>query len=182
MARFLRSRARSSFIAARGGATAVEFALLLPALLLLYLGGYELTRALSTYRKVTDTTTEIASIVSQYSTMSSSDVSSVLGASTQIMAPNSTANLKLVLSEISTDAHSNATVTWSQAYNGGTVLTAGSAVTLPAGLAMANTSYILVQTAYSYTPTIGAAYVPTIPLSDSIYMLPRQSSSITYTG
>lgn len=36
---------------------AIEFALLVPVLLLMYLGGYELTQALSTYRKLTDTTT-----------------------------------------------------------------------------------------------------------------------------
>ena len=61
----MRAGTARSFLRARGGATAVEFALLLPFLLLLYLGGFELTQALSTYRKLTDTTAELASIVSQ---------------------------------------------------------------------------------------------------------------------
>ena len=47
---------------------------------------------------------------------------------------------------------------------------------------MANTSYVLVQTTYVYTPTIGAAYVPVIPMHNSIYMLPRRSTTIAYTG
>jgi Flp pilus assembly protein TadG len=167
---------------ARSGATAVEFALLLPFLLTLYLGGFELTRGLSTYRKLTDTTTEIGSIVSQYPTLSAANLASIFGASTQIMQPYSAANLKIVLSEVSTDASGNPTVTWSQGYNGGAPLVVGSAVSMPPGLALPSTSYVLVQTSYIYSPTIGAAFVPSIPLSDSIYMLPRQSSSIAYTG
>lgn len=167
---------------ARDGATAVEFALLLPFLLLLYLGGYELTQALSTYRKLTDATTQIANIVAQYTTMSALDVTSVCQASTQIMAPNSATGLKIVVTEVSTDANKNATVTWSQAYNGGTAYTAGASWTLPTGLAMASSSYVLVQTSYVYSPTIGAAYVPSITMSNKIYMLPRQSTTINYTG
>jgi Flp pilus assembly protein TadG len=180
-----RSKLGGCFIAfarARSGVAAVEFALVLPVLLLLYLGGFELTQALSIYRKLTDTTTEIASIVSQYAVISSSGVTSVFDASTQIMYPHSAANLKIVLSEVSTDVNSNATVTWSQAYDGAAPLTAGAAVVMPAGLAMANTSYVLVQTTYLYTPTIGAAYVKPITLRNSIYMLPRRSPTIAYTG
>jgi Flp pilus assembly protein TadG len=169
------------FARARSGIAAVEFALIAPVLLLLYLGGYELTQALSTYRKLTDTTTELASIVSQYAVISSSEVTSVFTASSQIMYPHSAASLTIVLSEVSTDANSNPTVTWSQAYNGGAALTAGSAVAMPANLAMANTSYILVQTTYLYTPTIGAAFVQPITMHDSIYMLPRRSPTIAYT-
>lgn len=168
-----------AFARARGGVAAVEFALLLPFLLALYLGGYEITQALSTYRKLTDTTSEIANIVSQYAVMSSTDVNSVLAASTQIMTPASTANLKIALSEVTTDANSNPTVQCFGTYNGGVCPTK---VTMPAGLAMANTSYILVQTTYQYTPVIGAAFVRPISLHNQIYMLPRRSPTIAYTG
>jgi Flp pilus assembly protein TadG len=170
------------FARARRGAAAIEFAILVPVLLLLYLGGFEITQALSTYRKLTDTTTEIANIVSQYAGLSAANITSIFDASTQIMTPRSAASLTIVLSEVSTDASSNPTVTWSQAYNGAVALTQGAAVAMPAGLAMPNTSYILVQTTYRYTPTIGAAYVKPIPMNNSIYMLPRRSPTIAYTG
>ena len=114
--------------------------------------------------------------------MSAANLSSIFGASSQIMAPYSASNLKIVLSEVTTDASSNAKVNWSQGYNGGIPLTAGTAVSMPSGLAMPNSNYILVQTSYLYSPTIGAAYVPQIALSDSIYMMPRQSTAIVYTG
>jgi Flp pilus assembly protein TadG len=166
----------------RRGVSAVEFALILPTFLILYLGGFEISNATATYRKVTDTTVELANVTAQYTTMASSDVTTVMSASAQIMAPYSTSSLKIVLSEITTDANNNATVTWSQSYNGGTPLTVGAAVTLPTGYGSKSTSYILVNTTYSYVPTIGASFVGTIPMSDQLYMLPRQSPSIPYTG
>jgi Flp pilus assembly protein TadG len=150
--------------------------------MLLYLGGFEVSQAAATYRKVTDTTVEIANIVAQYTSMSSADAQDVMGSSTQIMAPYSTSQLTIVLSEITTDVNSNATVTWSQAYNGGVPLTVGSAATLPAGIIAASTSYILVTTTYTYIPTVGAVFVGNIPMTDQIYMLPRQSASIPFTG
>jgi Flp pilus assembly protein TadG len=178
-----RIRARlAGFARADKGVAAVEFALVLPFLLLLFLGGWELTNAASTYRKVTDTTAQLADIVSQYTSMSSTDVNSVFSATTQIMYPDTTNNLQIVLSEISTNANNVATVTWSQAYNGGAPLTAGSSFTLPSGLALPNTSYIYVQSSYMYTPTIGSMYISNIPMKTSLFVLPRETSSIAYTG
>jgi Flp pilus assembly protein TadG len=166
----------------RRGVAAVEFALLTPVLLLVYLGGFEASQAVATFRKLSDMTVELANITAQYTTMSNTDVTSVEAASTQIMAPYTTSNAAIVVSEITTDANSNATVTWSVPYNGATALTKGASYTLPSGMVTASTSYILVKSTYTYTPSIGSAYIGAIPMTDQIYMLPRQSTSITYTG
>lgn len=163
------------------GVAAVEFALVLPILLLVYLGGFEVSQAVAAYRKVADTTVELASVAGQYSTMSAADVSNIFNASAQIMTPYPTQNLSIVLSEVTTDGSGAATVTWSQQYHG-TALAAGSAVTLPAGMATPSTSYIMVDTKYTYVPTVGAAFVGSIPMSDRVFMLPRQSTAIPYTG
>jgi len=166
----------------RRGVALVEFALIFPMLVALYFGGYEVCNMTATYRKLTDTTVELANVTAQYSTLAASDVSTVFAATSQIMAPYSTANLKIVLSEVTTDVNSNATVTWSQAYNGATPLTAGSAVTMPTGLASPSSNYILVQTTYNYTPTVGSAFISAVPMTSSIYIIPRNSPSIPYTG
>ena len=49
---------------------------------------------------------------------------------------------------------------------------------MPANFASPNSHYILVETTYGYTPTIGAAFVNSIPMTDQIFMVPRQSPSI----
>jgi Flp pilus assembly protein TadG len=172
----------SRWRADRRGVSAVEFALVMPLLLLVYVGGAEVSQALSTYRKLIDTTSELANITSQYTTMAASDVSGVMSASAQVMAPYPTANLSIVLSEISTNANSQATVIWSRSYNGATPLTVGASYTLPTGMAQPNISYILVETVYTYVPAVATTFVGTIPMSSQIYVQPRQSSSIPYTG
>jgi len=73
-------------------------------------------------------------------------------------------------------------VTWSQAYNGGTALAVGASYTLPSSLRTASTSYMLVQTAYSWSPLVTGGPFGAINMTDQIYGLPRQSSSIPYTG
>ena len=173
---------RSSWTKDARGVAAVEFALIAPVLLTLLLTGYETFFALSTYRKLTDTTVQLANVVSQYTTMSATDVTTVFNATSQIMAPYSTNHLSIVLSEVTADASGNPTVTWSRAYNGATPLATGSSVVMPTGLAAPSTSYILVRSAYTYIPAGAPGFVGNIPMADQLFALPRQSTSIPYTG
>jgi Flp pilus assembly protein TadG len=166
------------------GVAAVEFAFTVPILLLLYLGGFELSQAMATYRKVSDTTVELANVSAQYTTMSASvDVPSIFSASSQIMTPFSTGNLTIVMSEVYTDPTTNvATVQWSYPYQGGTPLPAGQVIALPAGMAQPGLCYILVQATYLYNPVVGAAFIGSIPMTDQIFMQPRSSACIAQTA
>jgi Flp pilus assembly protein TadG len=170
------------FRADRRGVAALEFALVTPTLLALYLGGYEATEAVAAYRKVADTTVTLANVTAQYTSLSATDMEAVFAASSQVMAPLSTANLSMVVSEITTDSSGQPTVTWSQAYNGAVPLNAGAKAALPSGLANPGTSYILVTTSFLYTLPTGFAFSKPITLQDQIYMIPRNSASIPYTG
>ncbi len=165
----------------RRGVAAMEFAVIAPMLIAVFFGGFTTLDAAMVYRKVTDTSVELANITSQYTTMSQTDVNTVLGAASTIMAPYPTAAMSIVLSEVTTDSNGNATVTWSQAFQG-TALAQGSSVTMPAGFDTPNTSYILVQSAYTYTPTVGSSFIGSIPITKETVMLPRASSSIPFTG
>jgi Flp pilus assembly protein TadG len=163
------------------GVAAVEFALIVPILIVVYLFGFAVAEASSVYRKMSDTTVELANVTSQYTTMSANDVSNVMNASAQIMTPYKTSNLTIVLSEVTNDASGNATVTWSKTYNG-TALATGAAVTAPAGFKTPGASYILVQTSYAYTPTLGTGFLGSMTMTDQIFQAPRQSNTIPYTG
>jgi Flp pilus assembly protein TadG len=165
----------------RRGVAAVEFALVVPVVIVAYLAGFEVMEAATVNRKLTDTTVQIANITSQYTTMSSIDVGNVLGASAQIMTPYPTTSLSIVLSEVTTNAAGAGSITWSQAYQG-TALAAGTPVTMPSGFQTPNSNYILVQTTYAYQPVIGGAFVKPISMTNQIFMLPRSSASIPYTG
>ena len=174
----MRLRALST---SRDGTAAIEFALVLPVLLLLVLTGYEINEAVTAYRKVTLTARTVADLTTQYSTMATSDVTTVLNASAQVMAPFDTTNLTIVLTEFATDITGKTTVTWSKALNG-TAMTAGAPATLPANVAQLGTSLVLAQVTYNFTPAIAYKLAGPFAMSGQIYMSPRSTQSITYTG
>jgi Flp pilus assembly protein TadG len=177
-----RTRALSIFAKCRRGTAAVEFALILPILLLLFCGGFALTQAILISRKVTITTRALADLTSQYVTMSASDMANVLNASSQIIAPFSATPLSIRVSEITTDALGvTAKVAWSAGLNQ-TPFQANTPYVLPVGMNVPNASYILSQVSYSYSPTAMYASFGPVSLSDSLFMVPRLSTSVAYTG
>lgn len=160
------------------GVSAVEFAMLLPLMLSLYLGSVELSQGIAANRKVTLTARTVADLVSQVASVSASDISNSLNASAAVMAPYPSSNLKVTVSSVTIDANKKATIAWSCTLNG-TAHGTGSSVTLPTALLVASSSLIWSEVQYAYTPTIGYVVSGTLNLHDQIYMRPRQSDSVT---
>jgi Flp pilus assembly protein TadG len=165
------------------GVAAVEFAIVLPFMLALYLGGVELGDALAIQVKVTDTAHIVADLTTQNTSINNATMLSILNASSATIAPYSSppysaSNMVVTVSEVSTNASGVATVTWSDSLNG-TARTVGQAMTLPTSLAgQANISLILGEVSYKFTPGLGYVITGTITLADSYYLFPRNSSSI----
>ena len=160
---------------------AVEFAIVLPFMLLLWLGGVGFGNALAISVKVSETAHTVADLVSRNACVNSSSLSNMLSASSATIAPYASGNATIVVSEVSTDASGKATVTWSQALNG-IARQPTQPMTLPAALGTPsppNISLILGEVTYRYTPNLGYAITGTLPISDSYYLFPRVSSSVT---
>jgi Flp pilus assembly protein TadG len=159
---------------------ATEFAIVAPFMLLLFVGGIELGNGLAIGVKVSETAHTVADLVSRSACVTSSSLSTMLGASSVTIAPYSAGNATVVVSEVSTDASGNATVTWSQALNGNP-RPANQPMTLPTALGTpspANISLILGEVTYRYSPGLGYTIAGTVPISDSYYLFPRVSSNI----
>jgi Flp pilus assembly protein TadG len=170
----------SHFGSDRSGVSAVEFALVLPLMLTLYLGATEVSLGIATDRKVTLTARTVADLASQVSTVSNADMNNVLNAAAAVMQPYSTAPLKITVSSVEIDKDGKATIKWSDTRNG-TVRSPGSAVTLPTALAVPNTSLIWGEVQYTYTPAVGYVVSGPLTLKDHIYMRPRLSATVVRT-
>ena len=181
-----RTSIRRRFVASTGGVAAIEFAMVLPVLLIMFLAAFDGGRAIAVYMKVRSATYTLGAITNQYTTIQSTDMTSIVGATAVVLAPY-TGTPTVVISQIEIKTGGKSTVSWSYALNG-TALTQGTSVSIPSGLvAAANTCgtypcyLIFAQVSYVYTPLFGYFGSSSgITLSDSLYVAPRSSACILY--
>jgi len=165
------------FLRDKRGVSAVEFAMLLPLMITLYLGGVEVSSAIAVDRKTTLVARTLGDLVAQSTSVNATDMTNILNAATTVVQPYSDSQLKVTVSRVDVDANGAAKVIWSKAKNT-TARAVNSSVTLPAALNTASTSLIWAETQYSYTPTIGYVITGTMQLRDQIYMRPRLSDTV----
>lgn len=158
--------------------SAIEFALILPIMVTLFLGGTELSQAIAVKRKSVLVNRTIADLVAQDSSITNTEMSGIFSASAAVVQPYNAGNLRLIVSGVIIDAVGAATVAWSDGYQA-TARTVGSGLTLPPGLNIPNTWLVFSETTYNYTPPIGYTIVGTLPLKDTMYLRPRLTSTIS---
>jgi Flp pilus assembly protein TadG len=171
------SRLIARFADDRSGLSAVEFAMLLPLMVTLYLGSVEISQAISINRKVTLTARSLADLASQPTNINNTEMTNILNAAAAVVAPYPTGTLKSTVSQLNIDASGQATVAWSDTLNG-TAHAVGEVITLPSALAVPSTSLIFSEVQYAYKPTIGYVVTGTLTLKDKMYMRPRQSNTV----
>ncbi len=164
----------------RRGVAAVEFAMILPVLLLLYLGGVEVSQAVSIYRKVTLTARSISDLVARTTNVTNAEMTNILNAAASVAAPYPLGNITVVVSSVNIDVNGVAKIAWSDAYNG-TKRSVGATVSVDSRLKIPNTARTLIwaEVEYKYTPTIGYVITGQMTLKDQIYMSPRLSETVT---
>jgi Flp pilus assembly protein TadG len=161
----------------QGGLAAVEFALVLPIMVLLLFGTVELGDALTISDKVNFVTSTLGDLVTQSKEITDTDMANIFNAAGSIITPYPVSNLRMIVSGVNIDASSNATVAWSYAQNG-TALTNGSTVSLPSALVLPSTFLVVSEVHYSYAPTIGYVMAGTFDLKSKFYLNPRVSAKV----
>jgi Flp pilus assembly protein TadG len=167
------------FAADQRGVSAIEFAILLPLMLTLYLGGVEVSQAVSADRKTTLVAHTVGDLTAQASNVASSDVTNIFNAATAVAYPLASSNLSVTLSSVCIDSTgTKATIGWSQTLNG--TARSGTVTSLvPSALMVANSSLIWGEAHYAYKPTIGWTITGTLNLGDQFFLRPRLSCSVT---
>ncbi len=171
----------SRFRRDRRGVSAVEFALLAPVMITLYLGCTEVSDGVGATRKVSLTAATVANLTAQEAALTNAQMTTILNASAAVVAPYNSSKLKIVVSALKIDATGKATVDWSDTKNG-VARAKDSTVTIPAALAVPNSYIVLSEASFAYTPIVGHAITGTITLSDKMFMSPRQSLTIARTA
>jgi Flp pilus assembly protein TadG len=164
----------------RRGSAAVEFALIVPILIATYVGAVETGNALTIYRRVDQIAYTSADLVAQVKTVSNSDLQDITDAATSILAPYSTAPLNIVLTSVVADSNNKTTVAWSYTTGSG-AHPVGSTYALPTGLTAANSSVIVAEVTYLYTPLLDldiSTNGTSFTMSKTFYSRPRLSLTV----
>ncbi|WP_420412260.1 TadE/TadG family type IV pilus assembly protein [Roseibium sp.] len=178
--------ALSRFWTDKRGVSAIEFAMILPFMLVLLLGMAEVTDALNQDRKVSRMANAITDLVAQAETVTTGELDNVLALGATILQPYSTTNLNIIVASVSFDEDGDASVDWSYDDAGNNPWPSGSAppITLPGTVAAANTSIVLGQATLGYTPPFAGVLnqyfsrSSSITLSDTYYLRPRLTGQV----
>jgi Flp pilus assembly protein TadG len=171
------------FRASTRGVAAIEFAAIMPVLLILFLASFDGGRAIAVYMKVRSATYTLDAIANQYTTIQSTDMTTIVGATSVVLAPYSSSPVVVTISQIAVNSATNAKVAWSYSLNG-TARTQNATITVPSNLYTCGTypCYLIFgEVSYTYTPMFGYFGNGGITFSDNLYMTPRSSTCVVYT-
>jgi Flp pilus assembly protein TadG len=184
------------FVDSNRAVAAIEFAMIMPVLLLMFLGSFDAGNAISVYTKVRAATYSLAAITNQYGDgtnpnyppISTTTMTAITGATTAILAPYPSSGTTVIISQIKATSATAAIVSWSYAVNGTALTQNAPFTTLPTNFAAntCNGTYpcyaIFAQVSYSFSPMFGAFLTGPITLSDSLYTTPRVSTCVQYNS
>jgi Flp pilus assembly protein TadG len=182
------------FLANHRGTSSIELAFILPpALLMLGLAvmageGFEIERrTLLAARTVTDLVSQTPYWqnlnVAGATQLNQSDLDTDLGLSSEIMWPNSTTGLQVVVSELLVNSANNTgVVVWSRPYPVGvaTALAPNTVVPLSPSIVATGATYLIYgQVQYTYQPLNIMISSSPITFNESDILIPRNASQIT---
>jgi Flp pilus assembly protein TadG len=173
------------------GVVAVEFAVIVPVMLVMFFGVVEFSSGVAVDRKVTMVARTLSDLTSQSTTVQDTDLTNFGQTAKAILTPYPASPLTSSITEIYVDAHTLvARVQWSKALQidtSGNVSFAtathikSEVVTIPTALKVGGTYLIWSEVGYLYKPAVGYVMAKAgIPLSDFTYTRPRQSSCVMY--
>ena len=156
----------------RDGVSAVEFAIIAPFMILLYLGAAEASLALSIDRKVTSAASALADLVAQDDVVTDQEMNDIMSAGAAILGPFRAAPLEMRITAAFMEGDGDIVVRWSDA-DGMAPYAEGSSISVPTGILDPNRSVIVVEVEYKYETVFSQLGVSSFDIAEVFYLRPR---------
>lgn len=178
------------FAAATGGVAAVEFALVVPLLLMLYLGSIEASSLYTVDRRVTVISGAVGDLIARWDpgdgSIPQATIDDYFTAAEVIMTPYDATGLEQVVSLLWINSTGTTKVLWSKATGGAAPRSTNSTYPLAATTQMnvvaRGTSggwLVVSESLYPYKPVMGLVFQNALNLDHTSFFLPRFGECIT---
>jgi Flp pilus assembly protein TadG len=167
------------------GLAAVEFALIIPLMLMMFFGMIDVSSGFAVDRKVSAIAQTLSDLTSRYTVVQETDITNFFTIADAMLTPYDSTILQATISQVYMDpASKTAKVVWSR---GDAKLAKDKVISVPTDLIAkdssgnwtANQYLILGQVTYLYTPTIGWVVSKAgITLGQSSFTKPRQGTCV----
>lgn len=134
----------------RTGVGAVEFALIAPVLIILYMGSLEISIAMSVNKKLARASSTVADLVTQLEEVDKEELQSMLNVAQSVMTPFRSNGLKVKITGIEINGAGVGKVAWSWQEDDTQAYTVDSTQSLPADLAIPNTFLVRTEIEFDH--------------------------------
>lgn len=171
----------------RDGVGAVEFALIAPVLIILYMGSVEISVAMSVNKKLARASSTVADLITQEDKVDKTFLASMMNVAESVMTPFRSDGVKLKVTGIAIDATGKATAAWSWQDDGSRPYSVNSTQTLPNDLAIPNTFLIRTEIEFDHEllvvlPGVKDIDIRTLKMSKTYHLRQRMGDSINCQG
>lgn len=167
----------------RAGAGAVEFALIAPVLIVLYMGSLEISVAMSVNKKLARASSTVADLITQENSVDKTYLNSMVNVAQSVMTPFRSDGLKIKVTGVAIDGSGKPTATWSWQDDGSRPYAVGSEQTLATDLAIPNTFLIRTELEFGHDlllimPGLSDVELRTINMKKTYHLRQRLGASI----
>ncbi len=160
------------FSKARAGLAALEFAILLPMMVLLLFGSVDLIDALGANRRAENVAASLADVVARDTEITDDELTGLWAAIGVLMVPDDPDDVKARITSVEIEDATTARIVWSEG-RGMSGLTAGGTIDLPDAMMIAGTSVIFAETELHYESPLGILFTGAVALNHEAYRRSR---------
>ncbi|MEL6299190.1 MAG: TadE/TadG family type IV pilus assembly protein [Pseudomonadota bacterium] len=169
------------------GIAAVEFAIIVPIMAILFIGTIELSQAITVDRRVTKIASATADLIARTKQTTRCEVEGIMDIADEILNPYDPQPLRASIGNVvsSPTPPVQTTVSWAYQHKGGasgTNLVKDNNYVLPPGVVEPGDSVIVAEVEYNYTPLIFNEFITSnMRLEETFFLKPRLSAMIQYS-
>jgi Flp pilus assembly protein TadG len=156
------------------GFAAVEFAMIVPVLIVMLMGAVETSDALTVSGRMINISGSIADMTARCTTLTNGDLNDMMSISASLLGHYSPQSLYIRVVDVQADANDNLTVAWSYDSNHASPVAAGSSFSgVSPGLVPVNGQLVIATSSYNYSSPMGHFIHGRVKLTHTSYNSPR---------